>query len=76
MASTCATEIGWALVVDFDVCDIVGLSVFDVFVVSIGTDIGCFCFKPWMSQSFFTLAGKASISCNVQLLTSECGLPV
>ena len=46
VASTCDTEIGCDLVVDFDVCDVVGLSVLDVFVVSIGTDMGCFCLKP------------------------------
>ena len=76
MASTCDTEIGCDLVVDFYVCDVVGLSVLDVFVVSIGTDKGCFCLKPCNSQSFFALAGKASISCNVQLVTSVYGLPV
>ena len=50
VASTCDIEIGCDLVVDFDVCEVVGLSVLDIFVVSIGTDIGCFCLKPCISH--------------------------
>ena len=69
-ASVCAMEMGWDFVVAFDVCDVVGLSVLDVLEVSVGTDMGCFCLKPCISRSFFALAGKASISCNDQSVTS------
>ena len=37
VASACDTEMGCNFVVDFDVCDVVGLSVFEVLVVSVGT---------------------------------------
>ena len=76
VASVCAIEMGWDFVVDFDVYDDVGLSVLDVLEVSVGTDIGCFCLNLCISQSFFALTGKASISCNVQLVTSVYHLPV
>ena len=45
VASVCAIEMGWDLVVDFDVCDVVGLSVLDDLEVSVGTDMGCFCLR-------------------------------
>ena len=53
-----------------------GLPVLDVLAVSVGTDIICLCLGACMSCSFFALAGKASISCYVQLVTSVYGLPV
>ena len=40
---------GWDFVVDFDVCDVGGLSVLDVLEVSVGTDMGCFCLKLCIS---------------------------
>ena len=41
VASACAIGIGWNFVVDFVVCDVVGLSVLEVFEVYVGTDMGC-----------------------------------
>ena len=43
VASACDIEMGWDFVVDFNICEVVGLSVLDVLEVSVGTDIGCFC---------------------------------
>ena len=53
-----------------------GLPVLVVLAVSVGTDISCLCLGVCISRNFFALAGKASISCNVQLVTSVYGLPV
>ena len=66
----------WDFVMDFVVCDVIGLSVLEVFEVSVGTDMGCLFLRICISQSFFALAGNASISCNVQLVTSVYALPV
>ena len=42
VAIACAIGMGLDFAVDFVVCDVVGLSVLEVFVVAVGTDIGCF----------------------------------
>ena len=77
VAIACAIGMGWDFVVDFVVCDVVDLSVLEVLEVPVGTDIRCFCLRLCISQNFFALAGKASISCsNVQLVTYIYGLPV
>ena len=47
VAIACAIGMGWDFVVDFVVCDVVGLSVLEVFEVSVGTDMGCF-FKDFV----------------------------
>ena len=45
VASVCDIGMGLDFVVDFDVCDVLGLSVLDVLEVSVGTDMGCFCLR-------------------------------
>ena len=52
----------------FVVCAGVGLSALEVLEVSVGTDMGCFCLRLCISQSFFALAGKASMSCMLNWL--------
>ena len=75
-ASVCDTDIGWDVGVDFTVCAGVNLPVLVVLAVSVGTDINCLCLGACVSRNFVAFAGKASISCNVQLVTSVYGLPV
>ena len=72
-ASVCDTGIGWDVDVAFTVCAVVDLLVLVVFAVSVGTDITSLCLGACISHNFVALAGKASISCNVQLVTSVYG---
>ena len=74
--SVCDIGIGWDVDVDFTVCAGVNLPVLVVLAVSVGTDINCLCLEACISRNFVAFAGKASISCNVQLVTSVYGLPV
>ena len=46
VASFCDIGMGCDFVVDFAVCEVVGLSVLDDLAVSVGTNIGCFCLRP------------------------------
>ena len=76
VASVCDSGTSCGVDVDFTVCAVVDLPVLDVLAVSVGTDINGLCLGACISCSFFALAGRASISCNVQLVTSVYGLPV
>ena len=49
VAIACGIGMGWDFVVDFVVCDVVGLSVLDILEVSVGTDMGCFCLRLCIS---------------------------
>ena len=42
-------EMGCDFVVNFNVCEVVDLSVLDALIISVGNDIGCFCLRPWIS---------------------------